>query len=154
MSNLNDLWDYDSVVRRPKKAVDEDASDAVWPTRSKAKAAADAEVFEHPAAEVVQQPPAAPLSSPDPRPQTSHTRGQTILRRGHAITFVGLFLFTAVLYFRPYELIPALAAFDRLALWFAIATLAIFIPSQFIVEGTLTTWVREVQLVLLLTLVA
>src|SRR5689334_15553634 len=142
MSKLNDLWDYDSVVRRPKKAVDEDASDAVWPTRSKAEAVADEEVFERPRAEVVErpaaeifeQPAAAPLGiSAAPLPPHSRTRGQTILRRGHAITFVGLFLFTSVLYFRPYELIPALAAFDRLALWFAIATLAIFIPSQFVV---------------------
>src|SRR3712207_6636118 len=27
-------------------------------------------------------------------------------RRGHALSYLGLFLFTAVLYFRPYELIP------------------------------------------------
>ena len=31
-----------------------------------------------------------------------------ILKRGHAFSFLGLFLFTFVLYFRPYEFFPAL----------------------------------------------
>jgi probable O-glycosylation ligase (exosortase A-associated) len=76
------------------------------------------------------------------------------LRRGHAISYAGLFLFTLVLYFRPYEWIPAFAALDRLALYVAIATLIVFIPSQFALEGNLTARPREVHLVLLLCLTA
>ena len=78
------------------------------------------------------------------------TRGMRLLKRGHTLSYVGVFLFTVVLYFRPYELFPALSAFDSLAYWLAIVTLLIFLPSQFGLEGTLTARPREVNLVLLL----
>jgi len=147
MPNVNDLWDYDAFVRRPKKAVDAEQNQEVWPKRSPTvDTTAAVDVFAQPAA-----PP--PVTSPAV-PAVPRSRGETILRRGHAITYGGLFLFTLVLYFRPYELIPALAALDRLALWFAIATLIVFVPSQFILEGTLTTRLPEIKLVLLLTLMA
>jgi O-antigen ligase len=77
-----------------------------------------------------------------------------IVRRGHALTYLGLFLFTVVLYFRPYELFAALSSMSSMAFWVAALTLAVFIPSQLAVEGTLTARPREVNLVLLLTLVA
>ena len=77
-----------------------------------------------------------------------------IIRRGHFLSYVGLFLFTAVVYFRPYELIPALSGATQMAFWIAVVTLVIFIPSQVAIEGTLTTRPREVNLVLLLGLSA
>lgn len=77
-----------------------------------------------------------------------------LLKRGHTLTFCLLFLFTVVLYFRPYELIPSLAAFSSIAFWIALATLAVFIPAQLGLEGNLTARPREVNLVLLLTLTA
>lgn len=76
----------------------------------------------------------------------------SILKHGHTISYVGLFLFTFVLYFRPYELFPALSSFSNSAYWLAIITLLIFLPSQFILEGTLTARPREVSLILLLCL--
>jgi O-antigen ligase len=79
-------------------------------------------------------------------------RGNWILRRGHALSYLGLFLFTAVLYFRPYELTPALAGFTSIAFVLALFTLAAFLPSQLSLEGTLTARPREVNLVLLLCL--
>jgi hypothetical protein len=70
------------------------------------------------------------------------------LRRGHAASFAGLLLFTAVVYFRPQETVPALASFKSLAFWAAVLTLAVFLPSQLGLEGTLTARPREVTLVL------
>ena len=81
-------------------------------------------------------------------------RRSWIIRRGHFLSYVGLFLFTAVVYFRPYELIPALSGATQMAFWIAVVTLVIFIPSQVAIEGTLTVRPREVHLVLLLGLTA
>lgn len=75
-----------------------------------------------------------------------------LARRGHAISYVGLFLFTAVLYFRPYEWIPALSSFTSLAFWLAIFTLAVFFPTQLALEGNLTARPREVNFLLLFCL--
>ena len=52
------------------------------------------------------------------------------LRNGHSFTFIALFFFSIVLYFRPYELIPALSSFKQMAFFFGILTLAIYVPSQ------------------------
>jgi probable O-glycosylation ligase (exosortase A-associated) len=79
-------------------------------------------------------------------------KGNWILRRGHALSYMGLFLFTSVLYFRPYELAPALAVFSSIAFVFALFTLIAFLPSQLVLEGNLTARPREVNLVLLLCL--
>ena len=71
------------------------------------------------------------------------------LRPGHTLTFAGLLLFTFYLFYRPYEFLPLPA---NLAFWFALLTLAFYIPSQLSAEGTLTARPREVNLVLLLCL--
>lgn len=75
-----------------------------------------------------------------------------IMRRGHAVTYALLFLFTFVLYFRPYELIPGLESFSSIALYLALATLVAFVPSQLSTEGSLTARPPEVNWILLLTL--
>ncbi len=74
-----------------------------------------------------------------------------LARNGHSLTYVGIFLFTLVLYFRPYELIPALSGFNSMALLFAVATLLVFLPSQVTAEGTLTALPIEVKCVLFIT---
>ncbi len=75
-----------------------------------------------------------------------------LARNGHSLTYVGIFLFTLVLYFRPYELIPSLSGFHSIALIFAIATLLIYLPSQLALEGTLTALPTEVKCVLFITI--
>jgi putative inorganic carbon (HCO3(-)) transporter len=75
-----------------------------------------------------------------------------VARRGHALSFAGLFLFTAILYFRPYELFPSLSALSTMAFWAAAITLLLYIPSQLITEGNLTARPREVTLIFLLSL--
>lgn len=77
-----------------------------------------------------------------------------IIRRGHAAAYAGLFLFTFVLYFRPYELFPALAGFSSMAFWIAILTFAAYLPTQLSLEGNLTARPREVNLLLLFCLTA
>jgi O-antigen ligase len=79
-------------------------------------------------------------------------KGWPTLKRGHALSFAGLLLFTAVTYFRPYELIPALSSFTSMAFWLAVLTLVVFIPTQLSVEGNLTYRPKEVNFILLLLL--
>jgi hypothetical protein len=74
------------------------------------------------------------------------------MRRAHALSFAGLLLFTAVVYFRPQEWLPGLLGFRSIAFWLATLTLAVFLPTQLGLEGTLTARPREVNLVLLLLL--
>jgi O-antigen ligase len=85
-------------------------------------------------------------------PQAS--KDSLILKRGHALSFAGLFLFTFVLYFRPYEFFPALSWMTTIAFWIAFSTLAIFVPTQLGLEGSITSRPREVILILLLVVTA
>ncbi|HEY0174070.1 MAG TPA: O-antigen ligase family protein [Pyrinomonadaceae bacterium] len=86
--------------------------------------------------------------SPSLRPKSAAgASAKNSLRPAHAFTFAGLFLFTFVLFYRPYEYIPVPS---NLAFWFAVVTLAVFFPSQLAAEGNLTARPREVNLVLLL----
>ena len=72
----------------------------------------------------------------------------SLLRRGHALTYAAVFLFTIILYARPAEFYPSpLTA--SIALIVGLLTLAIFFPSQLAVEGTLSARPREVNLILL-----
>ena len=73
------------------------------------------------------------------------------LKRGHVISFAGLFLFTLILYVRPSDLYPSPLA-NSIALIVALLMIAFFIPSQLSLEGTLTARPSEVNLVLLLAL--
>jgi len=85
---------------------------------------------------------------------TSNGLKADVLQVGHSLSYVGLFLFTFVLYFRPYELFSALSSLTSLAFWIAVPTLIIFFTSQFSLEGNLTARPREVNLVLLFVLAA
>jgi O-antigen ligase len=94
----------------------------------------------------------APLAASSANANTQRSRLE--LKRGHLFSYLGLFLFTVVLYFRPYELHPSLAGLTSLAYWLAVVTLAVFLPTQFALEGNLTARPREVNLVLLLCVAA
>lgn len=75
----------------------------------------------------------------------------TFLRRGHALTYSALFLFTIILYARPAEFYPSPLT-QSLAYIVGLITVGIFAASQMAVEGTLTARPREVNLVLLFCL--
>jgi O-antigen ligase len=80
--------------------------------------------------------------------------GQWTARRGHGLTFACLFLFSIVLYFRPYELIPALSSLKSMAFYVGITTLVVYLISQIATEGSLTVRPREVNMALLVGLAA
>jgi len=77
-----------------------------------------------------------------------------IRRRGHTLSFVGLFLFSVILYVRPYEFFPSLSSFTSMAFYTGIVTLAIYGFTQLSMEGNLTARPTEINLVLLLGLAA
>ena len=82
------------------------------------------------------------------------TDDRWLARNGHLFTYVGLFLFSILVLFRPYELIPGLGFLSATAFYFALATLAIFVPSQLATEGTLTMLSTEVKAILAMTAIA
>ncbi len=81
--------------------------------------------------------------------KTPFSDGWTI-KRGHSLSYLCLFVFTFLVYFRPYELFPSLAWLSRSALMVAIITLIVFVPSQLALENSITARPREVKLILAL----
>lgn len=77
-----------------------------------------------------------------------------LVRNGHMITYIGLFLFSIMVLFRPYEIVPGLGFLSATAFYFAIATLAIYLPNQIATEGNLTMFSTEVKALLALVVLA
>lgn len=77
-----------------------------------------------------------------------------LVRNGHLFTYIGLFLFSILVLFRPYELISSLSFLSATAFYFALVTLAIFVPSQLATEGNLTMLSTEVKAILVMTALA
>ena len=82
---------------------------------------------------------------------TNKKVAKAFLKRGHALTYAGLFLFTIVLYARPSEFYPSPVT-ASMALIVGVITLSIFVVSQLSLEGSLTAPLIEVKLVLLFAL--
>ena len=151
MPTKHPFTDYEPVVPPRARRVGGDA--ALWP-ESEVRPGSDGTVesaAEPERVERTQQFSAAASSSSLAEPATE---SRVALKRGHLFSYAGLFLFTTVLYFRPYELFPSLSGFTSIAFWLALLTLVIFLPSQLALEGTLTVRPREVNLVLLLVVAA
>jgi O-antigen ligase len=128
--------DYEPVTRsrRARLPEIEDTSEHAWPTRTDDTGANDLR------------------NKPDEAtPPVRKKESATFLKRGHALTYAALFLFTVILYARPAEFYPSPLT-HSIAFIVGIVTLAIFVPSQLTVEGTLTARPREVNLVLLFCL--
>jgi O-antigen ligase len=141
MPSKHILSDYDPIMpvrSRARGAGDERAED-VWPVRDTLADDSGAK-------------PDATMKEAESQPLTATPAKVPALKRGHTLTYIGLFLFTIVLYFRPYELIPALAGYTSMAFWLAVPTLVVFVFSQFALEGNLMVRTREVHLALLLLL--
>jgi len=109
-------------------------------------------------ADGVQQPPSGTRPDKEARQKEKDRKllsnDRWLVRNGHLVTYIGLYLFSILVLFRPYELIPALGFLSATAYYFALATIAIFIPSQLATEGNLTTLSTEVKAILALTLIA
>lgn len=77
-----------------------------------------------------------------------------LARNGHIMTYIGLYLFSVFVFFRPYEWYPQLVFLQSGAFFLALATLLVFFPTQLIVEGSPTIFTTEVKSILFLTAVA
>ena len=142
--------DYEPVIRRGKANSRSDENEFIAPAEFELQ---QPEFGEEDAARGP-VPRRGPTGSKTPDAVNSTRNDSWIVKRGHSLSYIGIFLFTFVLYFRPYELIPALASFSSMAMILALMTLGIFIPSQMGLEGNLTARPREVNLLLLLTVTA
>lgn len=81
-------------------------------------------------------------------------RDRWLVRHGHFVTFVGLYLFSIMVLFRPYELIPGLGFLAFTAFYFAMATILVYAPSQLAIEGNLTMLSTEVKALLAMVALA
>ncbi|HVF50393.1 MAG TPA: O-antigen ligase family protein [Pyrinomonadaceae bacterium] len=159
MPSNQQVFDYESVTPpsqrsggRRRGATHEDDLDAASVTGVNTRARAPeggATGFEGAEAN---QFAAAPVEIPPTGSKSSDKKSPFHLRRGHVLTYVGLFIFTVFLYIRPYEFIPVLEPLSQFAFPIGLCTLLVFFPSQFALEGTFTARPREVNLVLLLAL--
>ncbi len=77
-----------------------------------------------------------------------------LVRNGHFTTYIGLYLFTFMVLVRPYEIVPGTEFLASTTIYFAIATIAIYIPSQLVTEGNLTMLSTEVKAILAMTAIA
>lgn len=84
-----------------------------------------------------------------PAAEADREKKKKTLKRSHAVTFVGLFLFTVVLYFRPYEFHPALSFLSNSAFWLAIFTLILYVPTQLGLNQGLSDKLPEVLFIIL-----
>jgi len=79
---------------------------------------------------------------------------QWLKRNGHTLTYIGIYFFSILVLFRPYEIIPGLSFLSTSAFIVAVATLVIYIPTQFTTEGTFTAFPVEVKCVLAMAFLA
>ncbi len=99
-------------------------------------------------------------AAPDRKTKKKHkdrdllSRDRWLVRNGHTATYIGLFLFSIMVLFRPYEIVPGLGFLSATAFYLAVATLAIYLPSQLAAEGNLTMLSTEVKAILAMTFIA
>ncbi len=77
-----------------------------------------------------------------------------LARNGHTLTYTGLYLFSILVLFRPYDLVSSLSFLSATAFYFALITLAFYLPTQLLTEGSLTTFPTEVKAILAMTVLA
>jgi putative inorganic carbon (HCO3(-)) transporter len=140
MSGKSDFVDYEPL-RRPRRPEERESED--FPAQK-----TDPEL-----ASPTRPPAKTVLTEKRPAPPKLLNEPSLTLKRGHAISFAGLFVFTFVVYFRPYEY-TSFAWLSRSALVTAIITLLAFIPTQLGLENKITIRTREINLVLLLVVFA
>lgn len=81
-------------------------------------------------------------------PGTATRVSNTLPNRVHTVSYIGVFLFTFFLYFRPYEIVPALSGFDSVTFLIGIATVLSYFAIQINAEWRLFAREKEVWLVL------
>ena len=136
--------DYESLFPgRSRRVRETTADDEGWSKRGKLKSFDEPDFTSSTSAEDA-------VSDPGVAAQNE----SWIRRRAHAITFILLFIFSIILYIRPYEFFPGLSSFTSMAFYTGVMMLAVFALSQLSAEGNLTARPKEINLVLLLVLAA
>lgn len=121
----------ESVFKRPGKFGDAD-DDWVGVPRSKPQKPA-----------LTREEKREATATPEPAKET------WIHKHGHSLSFAGVFLFTAFVFFRPYEFSPSLMWLSSTAFWIALATLIVYLLTQLGLENRFTARPTEVNLVVL-----
>src|ERR1051325_9603669 len=117
----SEFFDYEPIRRRkPRAPATEELSARVGATKRD-----------------FSEPVEQEFGSPRQR-ESERSKEDSLPRNGHALTFAGLFLFCLVLYVRPYEIFPQAVWLRNIALILAVATLAVYLPTQLGLEGKLT----------------
>lgn len=136
--------DYEGLFPgRARRARETTADDEGWSKRGKLKSFNEPDFTSSPGGEKT-------TIDPDLVAQNE----SWLQRRSHFISFVLLFIFSIILYIRPYEFFPGLSSFTSMAFYTGVTMLAVFAFSQLSAEGNLTARPREINLVLLILLAA
>lgn len=159
-----EAFDYDGVFPARGGRRDSGAhADDVWPTGGRLKGFNDETFVPAPAGGPSLSAAVDPLSGPVTGPVGPNANADAsfvsksaawLRRRGHTLSFAGLFIFSVILFVRPYELFPALSGFKQMAFWTGLVTLIIYVGTQIALEGNLTARPKEINLVLLIGLAA
>lgn len=149
MSVKDPSLDYEPLRRRPSKSIKEEDADEFSFKRA------------IPAASVDEEWTRAGSDTSTPQ-QTTTANAKTEIRplketwihkHGHSLSYAGIFLFTAFVFFRPYEWSTAFVPLKSAAFWIALATTFVFVLTQLGLENRITARPREVILVSLLLLI-
>ena len=149
MQHSSPFFDYEPVTRsRSRQSPDsEEAQATEWPVRTAGSIALDDERI------AKEELPGSARNRQQPSPPALNREPHWLIKRGHALSYAGLFLFTCILYFRPHDFYPSVLT-ASIAFVLGGLTMVIFITTQLVLEGNLTARPREVNLVLLLVLAA
>jgi O-antigen ligase len=147
MSGKSDFVDYEPL-RRPRRPDERESEDFPSPKADTFPSELDSRFSQSGETEVVAAA-RQPATVVEDKPVVV-ADSQWTLKRGHTISFAGLFVFTFLLLFRPYEYSPSLMWLSRSALVTAIITLLVYIPTQLGLENRITIRPREINLVLAL----
>ena len=96
--------------------------------------------------------PIVTAPAPPPRAEEKPLNETWTHKHGHTLSYAGVFLFTILVFFRPYELSPSLFWLAQTPFWVAVVTLVVFAITQLGLENKITARPREVNLLLLLLL--
>src|SRR5690242_17667511 len=146
----SELFDYEPV-RRPRRSAVEELSAGHESWKPVPRRATDSQLKEQ--ATTTWRPTESDATKEAEKVKApQRVENYSVLKHGHGLSFLGLFLFTFLVYLRPYELFPSLFWLSKAAFWVALGTLIVFVPTQLGLENRLTIRTREVNAVLLFAL--
>ena len=144
--------DYEPLKRTTSDSAVEDGAESVFKKPRKFAHTDDewlrAPTSKPPEPVLIREEKLDKTATPEPAQET------WIHKHGHSLSFAGIFLFTAFVFFRPYEFSPSLMWLSSAAFWIAIATLIVYLMTQLGLENQFTARPKEVKLVVLLLAVA